>query len=137
MAENRVLCFCSGLLLLLVAGCGERQVYPVRGQIVDRQGNPVTGLKDGSVQFENLENKSSAHGVIDDKGEFRLSTNTPGDGARPGKHRVAILPVDRGSDIKAPKVIDPKYESFETSGLTETVEKKDNVIKIQVDLYKK
>jgi len=124
-------------LLMVVAGCGERLAYPVRGQIVDKEGNPVVALKGSSVQFESVDDKSSAHGVVDEKGEFRLSANSPGDGAKPGKHRVAILRVEKATDVKVPHVIHPKYESFETSGLAETVEKRDNVLKIQVDLYKK
>jgi hypothetical protein len=129
--------FLAACALCHLAGCGERNLYSVRGQIVDKAGNPIGELKGSSVQFENLENKSSAHGVVDDKGEFRLSTNAPGDGAWPGKCRVAILRVERGPDIKVPHVIDPKYENFETSGLVETIEKRDNSLKLQVERYKK
>lgn len=120
-----------------LAGCGERQIYPVRGQIVDKQGNPVIELKGATVQFEHTENKASAYGVVDEKGQFRLSTNSPGDGALPGKHRVAVVPMDTVSDIKPAPVINRKYESFDTSGLTETVEKRDNVIKLEVERYKR
>jgi len=122
------------LLVAMAAGCGQRLVYPVKGQIVDKQGNPVQGLKGSVVEFESLDHKASANGVVDEKGEFKLSTNAQGDGAHVGRQRVAIIRPYIGADRESPHVIDPKYEKFETSGLTITIEPKTNVIKLEVDL---
>ena len=129
-----------GLILLaltiLSAGCAQRVIYPVRGQIVDKAGNPVAGMKGSTVEFDCLDAKSSANGVVDENGAFQLSTQTVGDGAHIGQHRVAILRLERGPDIQVPHVLDPKYEKFETSGLNVTVEPRDNSIKLEVDLYR-
>lgn len=123
-------------LMILGAGCGQRLIYPVKGQIVDKAGNPVPGMKGSTVEFDCLDAKSSANGVVDENGAFQLSTKVVGDGAHVGKHRVAILRLDRGPDVQVPHVIDPKYEAFETSGLTASVEPRDNSIKLEVDVYR-
>ena len=122
---------------LLVTGCGQRLIYPVRGQIVDKAGNPIPGIADSVVEFDSLDHQASANAVVDEQGNFRLSTLAIGDGGHVGKHRVAILRPDRGADVRVPHVIDPKYEKFETSNLTVTVEPRDNVIKLEVDLFRR
>jgi hypothetical protein len=130
--------FGIGLIsITLLAGCGKRTIYPVSGQIVDKQGNPIPGIKGYSVEFKSLDNPTvSASGAADDKGNFKLGTETPGDGAYLGKHQVIIVGPRSADERARPQVIDPKYESFETSGLTATVEPKSNVIKLEVELYK-
>jgi len=75
--------------------------------------------------------------VVDETGNFRLSASSPNDGAHHGQHRVAILRPDSSTDMRVPFVIHPKYEKFETSGLTATVEKRDNVVKLEVELFKR
>jgi hypothetical protein len=124
------------LWAMLAAGCGQKSVYPVRGQIVDAAGNPIAGLKGGAVEFESVDVKSSANGSIDEQGNFRLTTSSPGDGAHVGKQRVAITRPYFGPERPAPFVIDPKYEKFETSGLEAVVEPKENVIQFKVELFK-
>jgi hypothetical protein len=124
------------LLAVLAAGCGQQQIYPVHGQLVDPDGNPILGMKDGSVDFEALDAKASANASIGEDGSFRLTTNKPGDGAYLGRHRVAITRPYFGPERPAPYVIDPKYEKFETSELVVTVEAKVNQIKLKVERYK-
>jgi hypothetical protein len=125
------------LVAVLAAGCGKKEIYPVSGQIIDKDGNPVIGMKGGAVEFESLEAKTSANGSIDEQGNFRLTTLNPGDGAHLGKHQVAITRPYYGPERPAPHVIDPKYEKYQTSGLEIVVEPKNNQIKLTVDLYKK
>jgi hypothetical protein len=124
------------LLPMLLTGCGEKTIYPVRGQIVDRAGNPIAGLRGGAVEFESVDTKSSANGSVDEQGNFRLTTSSPGDGAHVGKQRVSISRPYFGPERPAPFVIDPKYEKFETSGLEILVEPKENVIQLKVELVK-
>jgi hypothetical protein len=127
--------FCA--LLVVMTGCGTRGIYPVRGQIVDRNGTPVAGLKGGSVAFASMDKKGESHGSIDEKGNFTLSTETPGDGAYAGKHRVTIMRPQSGGDVRTPAVIDPKYEDPATTDLLVTVEPRSNNLKLEVDLAKK
>lgn len=123
----------SGLLL----GCGNRTIYPVRGQLVDTDGNPVKELVNGSVEFDGAGSKTSANSSIAEDGTFKLTTASPGDGAHLGKHRVAITRPYKGPENPVPPVIDTKYEKFETSGLEVTVEPKDNDVKLTVQRVKK
>ncbi len=124
-----------GLLLpFWLAGCGQKLIYPVHGRIVDPQGNPVTGLKGGAVEFEALEGKSSANGSIEADGSFTLTTKTPADGAHVGKNRVLIQRPFISPERPVPPVIEPKYEKFETSGLVIQVEPKNNEVELKVDL---
>lgn len=125
------------VLFVVMTGCGTRGIYPVRGQIVDRTGAPVAGLKGGSVAFANMDKKGEAHGSIDEKGNFTLSIETPGDGAYAGKHRVTIMRPQSGGDVRTPAVIDPKYEDPATTDLFITVEPRSNNVKLEVNLAKK
>src|SRR5689334_12194764 len=65
----------------MVAGCGQQDIYPVHGVVVDPQGQPLTELKGSRVIFENREAKSSAMAAIDADGGFWLTTLKPKDGA--------------------------------------------------------
>ena len=124
------------LLATLVIGCGKKDIYPVRGQIVDPNGNPIGALQGGAIEFEAIDGMTSANSSIDENGNFRLTTMTPGDGSHVGKNRVVITRRYVGPETPVPHVILPKYEKFETSGLEATVEPKDNVLTIQVELDK-
>jgi hypothetical protein len=121
------------LLVVLAAGCGNKGIYPVSGQLVDPDGKPITGMKGGAVELEGVDVKASANGSIDEEGRFRITTEKPGDGAHLGKHKVAITRPYYGPEQPAPHVIQPKYESLETSGLEITVEPRSNVIKLTVE----
>ncbi len=124
-------------LLLAAAGCGGNKLHPVRGQVVYQDGSPVKGLEGGQVVFEGTGpdgKKYSATGPLDAEGRFELGTEKPGDGAVAGKNRVLISPPTSEGDIPKPKVIDPKYETFERSGLEYEVKPgQKNEYRIKVD----
>jgi hypothetical protein len=106
------------LLLLTAAGCGPR-LYPVRGKVTYPDGTPVT---EGTVVFESQggEKPRTSRGTIRADGGYELATHKPGDGVPAGKYRALVAPkydpnaVDRP---KGPPPFDPRYTSFETSGL--------------------
>jgi hypothetical protein len=125
------------VLAVVMAGCGDRVIYPVRGQLVDADGNPITGMKDAAVEFECVDAASSANGTVNDDGTFTLTTEKAGDGAHLGRHRISIQRPYLGPEQPAPHVIDPKYESFETSGLEYVVEARSNDVKLVVQRYKR
>jgi hypothetical protein len=84
------------LLLVAVAavGCSGHQqehrppkLVPVHG-VVRLSGKPVDGAR---VDFFNTaSDQPSASGMTDAEGKFRLTTYADGDGAVPGKYRVAV-----------------------------------------------
>jgi hypothetical protein len=85
------------------------------------------------VEFENKEFKSSAMGVIEADGTFWLTTLKRKDGASLGKNLVCISRPYATPEQRAPYVIDPRYDSFATSGLEVTVEPKHNEVRLTVE----
>lgn len=81
-----------------------------------------------AITLQPVEGQRGAAGETDEQGRFVLGTNSTGDGAPPGKHRVGIAylgpPASRPDGQNnftppQPKVkLAAKYASPETSGLT-------------------
>lgn len=115
--------------LVFVMGCNGsesielEQTVPVSG-IATYEGKPLEGYK---VFFSNGDDRT-ATGLVDYEGHFTLGTNTPGDGAPTGKHRVWLayepeVNVEAGKEEEAlvlpPSVkIPEKYLNPGTAGLT-------------------
>ena len=80
----------------------------------------------------------SARGEIRADGTFRLTTFETGDGAVPGTHQV-LLRAQRDADdyikrgIIPRPVIDPRFESYQTSGLVIDVQKTSNEVVLIVE----
>jgi hypothetical protein len=72
-------------------GPGRKPVFPVRGQIVDRNHKPAAGAQ---VIFHpadpNYGDLNKPVGKADDKGAFTLTTYTEGDGAPEGEYAVTV-----------------------------------------------
>jgi hypothetical protein len=125
-------------VVLGVAGCGSGR-YSVTGRVVfEEDGQP---LDEGIVICEMTDGQKTvlARGSLARDGSFRLGTERPGDGARPGKYRVLVVP--RGltqAELSAQgRIIDPKFEKFETSGLALDVKPGRNELNIMVTRPKK
>src|SRR5947207_5917383 len=95
----------AALLALSVAGCGNssdiEQTVPVSG-IVTYQGRPLEGYQ---VTFIPEDGHRPAVGVTDAAGKFTLGTNNVGDGAPPGKSKVAFVWI-------APRIGEPGQETI-------------------------
>jgi hypothetical protein len=123
------------LLLIGVAGCGGRRLYPVRGKVVYKDETPLRG---GLVVFEAVDPaaKVSASGPIQADGTFRLGTDKEGDGAVAGRHRVLVvppLPPKLEERNPPPPPIHPRFRNFDTSKLEFTVVPGKNEFKIVVE----
>ena len=118
---------------LFAIGCTEAKYYPVRGKIVDAAGQPVTELAGAQLSFEAVGKNVSAVAEVRPDASFAMTTEANEDGCVPGEHRVCIARVFLSSDRQQPAVIDPKYESYETSGLKVNVEKKTNDVVLEVE----
>jgi len=71
-----------------VVGCGGGAA-PVKGKVTYK-GEPVKG---GSLVFSPLaEGGKAASGDVKEDGTYTLTTNKPGDGAKPGHYRVTYTP---------------------------------------------
>ena len=126
------------LLAATMLGCGSG-LCPVEGQVEWKDGKPATELAGSLVIFECAETKSSAQGVIQSDGRFKLTTLNPNDGATAGEHVVLVMEVGRkplggpdGTNL-APSKIDTRYASPATTDLRATVKRGVNTIKLSVE----
>ena len=125
----------TGLLLVLailpIAGCHARaelpKTYPVRGKVVFRDGEPMTG---GTIQFQSEEKpRVAASSIIAADGTFELSSFVAGaraPGAVPGRHRVIVLPPVSINDVDPIWYAIPPQQASVCEGdnrLTITIEK--------------
>ena len=129
----------AGAVLLLIAflsGCGN-DIHPVEGQVVWKGGALAKELEGSHVVFELPEKKTSARGIIQADGTFRLSTHKPNDGAPSGEHKVLILEDRKNANAEgtllAPALLDPRFADLKTSGLTATVKPGPNTITLTVE----
>jgi hypothetical protein len=137
--------FTAGICVVAVvsvslAGCGGSApaTYRAGGKVVFADGKPLTS---GAVELRSMDGKQHvvARGQIQSDGSFRLSTFGPNDGAVEGEHAalVAVAPPEGNiGDMKViPKIIDPRYSQFDTSGLKFTITRDPtkNQFTIQID----
>ncbi len=107
---------------------------PVRG-IVTLDSKPVEGA---AVMFMPNEGGRPATGITDERGEFDLQTEAPGDGALLGQHAVTVTlqettglmadPDGLSGDIAPGGIrvkwfVPQRYSNPKTSNLTATVER--------------
>ncbi len=106
------------LILLLFVGCGGQ--VGVTGKVTFKEdGKPLTK---GTVVF--TKPLFMAGGVLNENGEYTLSSYKPGDGTQKGEYQVYITGAEEPSDKEGemPKpLINEKFTSPETSGLKCTV----------------
>jgi len=122
-------------------GCGGPTVCPVHGRIVYPDGTPAKELAGYTVTFESVDQAATAEkpgvsgwGEVKPDGTFQISTYRPGDGAVPGRHRVAISPPPLLADEQpAPPAIPLKYVSFQTSGLEVQIKPGPNEVTLTVE----
>jgi hypothetical protein len=119
--------------LVGAAGCGGGR-YPVTGRVTYEDGSPLT---EGNVVGHMGEGKASVtvQGSVKSDGSFAWGTEREGDGAKPGKYRVAVIPrglgdAERGQG-KLPAVA-AKFSNPQTSGIEFEVKAGKNRLDIQV-----
>lgn len=114
---RRWLTLAGCVALLGVAGCGGN-LCPVSGRVTFDDGSPLDA---GLVVCEARvgDKPVMARGGLRPDGTFELGTDKPGDGARPGKYRVLVMPrgLSAAEASKRPPIIDRKFEKYETSGI--------------------
>jgi len=106
------------------SGASVEHTVLARG-VLTHKGQPLSYY---AVTLQPLEGQRGAAGETDEQGHFVMGTNSAGDGALPGKHRIGIAylgpPASRPDGqnnftAPQPKVkLSAKYASPETSGLT-------------------
>ena len=109
--------FWSVLFVLFLSGCGKNM--PLSGKITFDDGTPLTS---GTIVFQC--DKTLSRGIIQEDGTYVVGTEKSRNGIPKGKEfSVSItgayepLPPDAGMVVPVP-LVDPKYNTPETSGLT-------------------
>jgi hypothetical protein len=98
-----------------VLGCGSKATtYPARGNVRYPDGTPLTN---GWVTFRSQDHDRpiTARGLIQPDGTFTLKTFKADDGAVAGRHQALVTATLVEGDLTLP--LDPRFSSFETSGL--------------------
>jgi len=140
--EARIYVVVMAGALALIVGCSDSGLNPVHGTVTF-EGKP---LPTGSVRFYPAAGGRPAVGQIQPDGTYRLATVEPGDGAKPGRYRVAIEAIDSTAIGPAPASLEEEmqfggtgktsvtyllpqeFSSHKSSGLTASVEDQDNTI---------
>jgi hypothetical protein len=120
-------------VLVGVTGCGSGRCA-VKGRVSYPDGSPLT---EGNVigQMSDGVKSVTVQGRVKPDGSFSWGTDREGDGAVPGKYRVAVMPRGLGdaerSAGKRPAV-DPKFSNPQTSGIEFEVKQGRNQLDITV-----
>jgi hypothetical protein len=127
----------AGAVALLVvaglAGCGSGRAS-VNGRVTYQDGTP---LNEGTVIGEAGQGEGAvmAQGSIGPDGTFSWGTSRPGDGAKPGKYRVVVVPRPLGDSELSQGIrpaVDKKYAHYDTSGIEFEVKPGRNELNITV-----
>jgi hypothetical protein len=130
-----------GLVLLAVAsGCaGESwpKTYLVNGKVVVKNGD-VSTLAGGQVFLESVtEPKVTGAGEIEEDGTFSVGCNIDGKdraGIPAGEYRVCLKPpTDDEESPKRTGALQPRYRTYDKSGLKTTVTEGSNSPTIEVE----
>ena len=134
------------LTCFLITGCNNGNV-PLSGTVTFSDDN--SPLTVGAVSFEG--SSVRAFGTLDGKGHYVVGTEKERDGIPPGTYKIALIGAGTTGErmeyqqlgqtvsgmAKFIPVVDTKYTSTETSGLSLTVDHSTKTFDFQVDRFKK
>jgi hypothetical protein len=123
----------AALVLLVAAGCGSGR-YPVTGRVTYEDGTPLT---EGNVvgYLSGAETGVTVQGSVKGDGTFTWGTDRPGEGVKPGRYRVAVIPRGLGdAEIASGKLpaVDAKFSNPDKSGIEIEVKDGRNELNITV-----
>lgn len=95
----------------------------------------------GTVETKSRSLGLNARGKIESDGTFQLTTFEPNDGAVAGVHDCVVVQLVIGEELNktgsAYGVVDPKHNSYKSSGLTiEVKPDSGNQVVLRVDAYR-
>jgi len=99
----------SLLVLLLCSGCGEN--VPLRGKVLDEEGNPITV---GMVNF--VSDKGLSRAKIQSDGSYTAGTLKETDRLPPGKYKVYVTGAEVGIPPKGPVRLDTMGQPMQQIG---------------------
>jgi hypothetical protein len=120
-------------LVLGAAGCGSGRCH-VSGQVKYEDGTPVPDLN-VIGQMGECAAAVTVQGTARSDGTFSWGTEKPGDGAKPGKYLVAVIPRGLGDAELAQGMlpaVDARFSNPQTSGIEFEVKPGRNELNITV-----
>lgn len=123
-----------GMVLFCAIGCGKN--LQVRGKVTFSDDGAPLDL--GMILFES--GSTVSRGTIKEDGTFTMGSEKQTDGLPPGTYNVYFAnAIKAEGDMRAPRMVhllDPKYNSAATSGITITVDKSIKLpLEIKVDRF--
>jgi hypothetical protein len=126
--------------IVISIGCNrDPATYPVNGRVRFPSGAAV---RMGTIETKSRDLGINARGNINSDGTFQLTTFQPGDGAVAGWHDCVIVQLiihgeELGGKVSTYGVVDPKHNSYSTSGLSfEVSASQPNEITLEVSPYR-
>ena len=126
--------FLLGMILICGVGCSKN--LQLKGKVTfSDDGSPLDA---GMILFEN--GPTVSRGTINKDGTFTMGSEKQTDGLPPGTYSVYFAnAVKAEGDMRAPRMVyllDPKYNSAATSGITVTVDRSTkSPLEIQVERF--
>ncbi len=129
--QCRISLLLTTLFILSLAGCGGGNAA-VSGKITQKDGKIPEGA---TVVFTDEKNHRSASGNVNAEGEYRLTSDKPGDGAPPGIYAVTVFPPSAKDSSQAPppRTFHQKYANPDASGITCEVKSGSNTFDFVLD----
>gem|GEM_PF-1885009 len=116
------------LTVIVLAGCQSSSsslpTYEVKGKVLLPTGKALAAGRVIFVAEDGL--LPLASGEVGTDGAFSLTTQSPGDGAAPGKYKVRIEPAGSKNPRKTKPDFPVKYVDEDSSGLVVTVRSEPN-----------
>ncbi|MDR0608957.1 MAG: carboxypeptidase-like regulatory domain-containing protein [Planctomycetaceae bacterium] len=125
MLKKTIFCFALTAILLLFSGCGNGK-YGLSGKVTLTDGTPLSG---GEVYFQ--KDAYEARGTLKPDGTYVVGSISEKDGLPKGKYNVYVYIFGQQ------KLIDKKYSSPNTSGITVEVPVPGGKFDFQVEPYKR
>jgi hypothetical protein len=132
LAQKVLVCLMLSLSLTWFNGCGSGRpkLVKVSGQVfID--GQPLAAGVPGFIQVVPTGTRPATGNIDPQTGRFSLTTFEPGDGCVPGTHKVAII-LRTMAGMESVSLIDEKYADPNSSGLTITVDKPTDSLRIDI-----
>lgn len=133
-----VLCHLAGLIALTmlvspIAGCGKGRpkLVKVSGQVFIN-GQPLAAGVPGFILVLPQGTRPATAQINPQTGRFTLTTFDPNDGCVQGTHKVAVI-VRAMVGNESVSLIDEKYADPNTSGLTVTIDKPTDSLRIDLE----
>ncbi len=138
---------CAGCALFAIGGCGAKQpqpTFPASGIVRWSDGQPAKELAQSTITLTGKGGGGPSipvnpRGQVQTDGTFVLRTYAPGDGAPAGKYVASVTysyPSRLRDSPNQSLPFDPRFQSYQTSGLEITIKPESNELLLTLERAK-